>query len=95
MKLPYRITQAASQICRAGIEYHAHGVTKLGRIALFDYFQTDKITEQQIVKLKEFCPDVKVAGVQYEHAPEIKRAHIMFPKAAWYRMQKNNTAAMA
>jgi hypothetical protein len=93
MKLPYRITQAASQISRAGISYHAHGVTKMGRAALFDFFQTDKVTDAQIAKLKEFCPDIQVSGVRMKSAPEIQQVHLLFPKAAWYRMK--NTAAIA
>jgi hypothetical protein len=87
MKTPYRISQAASHVYRAGISYHAHGVVKAGKTAMFDFFQCDKVTPDQIAKLREYCPDMHFVGVQHRHAPEIERVQLMFPKAAFYRQQ--------
>ena len=85
MKTPYRISQAASHVYRAGVNYHAFGVVKAGKIAMYDFFQCDKITDDQVSKIREYCPDMKVTGVQHRHAPELTQVHLLFPKAAFYR----------
>lgn len=85
MKLPYRISDAARKLYRAGISYHAFGTLKVCNTAYFDYFKADKITETQLVEIRKFCPDVQIKGIRSEYAPEIKGVAICFPKIAWYR----------
>ena len=85
MKLPYKISDAASQLYRAGISYHAYGTLKVCKTAYFDYYKSDKITDSQLETIREFCPDVQLQGIRSEYAPEIKGVAICFPKAAWYR----------
>ena len=85
MKLPYKISDAASQLYRAGISYHAYGTLKVCKTAYFDYYKADKVTDAQLTIIREFCPDVQLQGIRSEYAPEIKSVAICFPKAAWYR----------
>jgi len=85
MKLPYKISDAASQLYRAGISYHAFGTLKVCKTAYFDYYKADKVTDAQLETIREFCPDVQLQGIRSEYAPEIKGVAICFPKAAWYR----------
>ena len=85
MKLPYKITEAASRLYRAGVSYHAFGTLKVCKTAYFDYYKADKITDKQLATIREFCPDVQLQGIRSEYAPEITCVAICFPKAAWYR----------
>jgi hypothetical protein len=85
MKLPYKIKDAGSMLYRAGVSYHASGTTKAGKVSVFDFFQCDTITNGQLGKIREYCPDVQVAGVHHKFAPELKMVHVLFPKSAWYR----------
>ena len=85
MRLPYKISDAARQLYRAGVSYHAFGTLKICKTAYFDYYKADKITDAQLATIREFCPDVQLQGIRSEYAPEIKGVAICFPKAAWYR----------
>ena len=85
MKLPYKIREAGSQLYRAGVDYYDFGTVENN---LFDYFKTDKITDEQVATLRAYCPDVQIRGGRSEFAPELKRTFILFPKAAWYRQNK-------
>lgn len=80
----------ASTLYKTGVNYHAYGVIKQGKTALFDYYKADRIAEDQIATLKQFCPDMQVSGMHSEFAPELRAVCIMFPKAAWYRAQSTN-----
>ena len=82
MKLPYKITEAASRLYRVGVSYHDYGTIKKGKIAYFDYYKADKITDAQLATIREFCPDVQLQGIRSEYAPEIKSVAICFPKIA-------------
>lgn len=86
MKSPYKITQAADHVYSAGVSYHAHGTVMRGRTALFLFLQCDTISDTQVAKLRVYCPDMQVVGVRHKYAPEITRVHLLFPKAAWYRL---------
>lgn len=90
MKLPYKKALEASTLYKTGVIYHAYGVIKQGKTALFDYYKADSITEEQIATLKQFCPDLQVKGMRSEYAPELRSVCIMFPKSAWYRAQATN-----
>ena len=94
-KLPYRISEAGSRLYRAGVSYFQFGTLKHGREAIFDYFTCDGVSAEQLAMLREFCPDVQVAGGHAQYAPEIKRVNILFPKAAWYRAQSCAAIAKA
>ena len=85
MKLPYKITEAANHLYKAGVSYHAFGTLRICKKAYFNYYKADKITDNQLATIREFCPDVQVTGIRSEFAPEIKYVAICFPKAAWYR----------
>ena len=85
MKLPYKITEAPRILYLANISYHGFGTIKIGKTAYFDYYKVDKISDDQLAKIKAFCPDAQLHGVRKEYAPEIKRVAICFPKIAWYR----------
>ena len=85
MRLPYKISDAARQLYRAGVSYHDYGTIKQGSTALFNYYKCDKVTEGQLATIRQYCPDVQVKGIRSEYAPEIKSVAICFPKAAWYR----------
>lgn len=87
MKLPYKISEAGSRLYRAGVSYHAYGTIKQGNDALFTYFKADKVTDEQLATLKQYCPDVQVKGIGAQYAPELRSVAICFPKAAWYRNQ--------
>lgn len=86
MKLPYKISDAASQLYRAGISYHAYGIIKNDGKALFNYYKCDKITASQQKTIAEFCPDVMIRGCASQYAPELRAVLVCFPKAAWYRI---------
>lgn len=86
MKLPYKISDAASRLYRAGIAYHAYGIIKNDGKALFNYYKCDKITAEQQKKIAEFCPDAMIRGCASQYAPELRSVLVCFPKAAWYRM---------
>ena len=88
MKTPYLITRAADHVYSAGISYHAHGTVKRGKVALFNFFQCDKVTDDQVATLRKYCPDMQVQGIHHKHAPEMTRAALLFPKAAYYRSIK-------
>lgn len=90
MKLPYKINQAARELYRAGVSYHAYGTITQGKTALFDYYKADKVTDEQLEALRQYCPDVQVKGSRSEYAPELRSVLVCFPKAAWYRQQANN-----
>lgn len=85
MRLPYKKALEAATLYKTGVSYHAFGVIKQGKSAMFDYYKADSITEDQIATLKQFCPDMQVAGMRSQYAPELRSVCIMFPKAAWYR----------
>lgn len=85
MKSRYKITQASCELYRAGVSYHNFGTVTQGKQKMFDFFAVDKITTEQLEKIKQFCHDVKVIGGHSEYAPELKRVNILFPKAAFYR----------
>lgn len=90
MKLPYKKALEASTLYKAGVNYHAYGVLKVHKTAMFDYYKADKVTEEQQKLIREFCKDVQFKGVRSEYAPELRSVCIMFPKAAWYRAQSTN-----
>jgi hypothetical protein len=87
MKLPYKISEAASVIYRAGVSYHAFGTIKQGRAALFNYYKCDKVTEEQLETIRQYCPDVQVKGIAPTYAPELRSVALCFPKIAFYRMK--------
>lgn len=81
----YHITEAPHRLYCAGVDYYDNGVTKLGNVALFDYYACDGVTPEQLAVLRAYCPDLQVQIVSHKYAPELKRVHLLFPKRAWYR----------
>lgn len=88
MKLPYKISEAASVIYRAGVSYHAFGTIKQGKTALFEYYKCDKVSPDQLETIRAFCPDVQVKGISATYAPELRSVALCFPKIAFYRMKE-------
>lgn len=86
--LPYKISEAASVIYRAGISYHAFGTIKQGRAALFDYYKCDKVTTEQLATIRQYCPDMQVKVISATYAPELRSVALCFPKVAFYRMKE-------
>ena len=91
MSLPYKISEAASRLYRAGVSYHAYGTIKQGNSALFDYYKADKVTDEQLATIRQYCPDVQLKGTRSQYAPELRSVIVCFPKAAWYRANKEAT----
>jgi hypothetical protein len=87
MKTPYKISEAASRLYRAGVSYHDFGTIKQGKTALFNYYKCDKVTDEQLATIRQYCPDVRLKGVRSQYAPELRSVIVCFPKAAWYRLQ--------
>ena len=87
MKTPYKISEAASRLYRAGVSYHDFGTIKQGKTALFNYYKCDKVTDEQLATIRQYCPDVQLKGVRSQYAPELRSVIVCFPKAAWYRLQ--------
>lgn len=90
MKLPYRISDAASTLYRLGVSYFNYGTVHVGKQAMYDAYQTDAVSPEQAAALMEFCPDVQIVTTRSEYAPEIRRVAVLFPKAAWYRQFKSS-----
>lgn len=88
MTTPYRISQAANYVYRTGVSYHAYGTVKQGKVAMFDFFQCDSVTDAQVASLREWCPEMQVRGVRHKHAPEMTCVHLLFPKAAYFHSIK-------
>lgn len=63
-------------VLEAGISYYEFGTIKQGRKKLYDYYKTDKITQQQKEFLESNGAIIKLSYCQY--APEIKSALICF-----------------
>jgi len=90
MRLSYKINEAASRLYRAGVSYYDYGTIKQGKTALFDYYKSDKVTDEQLAIIRQYCPDVQVKGVRSEYAPELRAVIVCFPKSAWYRQQQGS-----
>lgn len=90
MKLPYRITDAANRLYRAGVAYHTYGTLKVGKTSYFNYYKADKVTDSQLEALREFCPDVRLKGIRSQYAPELQAVGVFFPKIAWYKLRKTD-----
>lgn len=86
----YKINEAASRLYHAGVSYYDYGTINHGKIAMFDYYKCDKVTDEQLVTIRQYCPDVQVKGARSQYAPELRSVLVCFPKAAWYRQQAAN-----
>lgn len=86
--MKYRITLAASFLYDIGVSFHATGTIKKGKAALYDYYKTDKVTEEQKEKILSWCKDAAFFNTAWEYAPELKGIAIAFPKAGFYRQEK-------
>ncbi len=85
--MKYKINDAANRLYSAGINYYDYGTIKQGKTALFNYYKCDKVTEDQLATIRQYCPDVQVKGARSQYAPELRSVLVCFPKAAWYRQQ--------
>lgn len=83
--MKYKISLAPSFMYDIGISYHAFGTIKKGKIALYDYYLVDKVTEEQQKMLLFWCKDIAFFNTAKEYAPELRSISIAFPKKGFYR----------
>ena len=90
----FRITQAPWLLNACGVRYHAHGTLacKDTGAKLFDYYKADSISAEQRADILRAAPYVQFFGTSPAYAPELRRVMVAFPKAAWFRQNKESMA---
>ncbi len=79
-----------SAFSKLGISYYNFGtLSKKGengrKVNTHDYYETDRITDNQKEALKDLFPSIEFFISQSQFAPEIKKGLIASPKAARLR----------
>lgn len=88
--MKYQITHAASFLYDIGVSFYHTGTLKKKTEAIFDFYKTDGLTEEQKQKIKAWCPDAAFTHCRSIYAPEAVKTLILFPKAAFYRSKNEH-----
>lgn len=86
----FRISHAAAMLHDIGVRFHASGVLRDNSgAALYDFFKTDFISDQEQSAILAICPQAIFRGAYAEYAPELRGIYICFPKAEMRRRLKS------
>jgi uncharacterized protein (UPF0335 family) len=88
MKAKVKNRMVPSFLYSLDVAYHSSGTMSLGNTKIFDFYKVDKLTSEQKQKIREQIPNVYLKSVGCQFAPEIVKACILVPKAAYYRLKK-------